>query len=320
MAMIQRKVGLVAMLIAAICLALPLSALAVETTDPIRIVTIDSTDGDFLAYVYGEILNEKGYNVKYVRVDYTAEITGLETGDLDVTTSVWETTSYKQMMDAVATGKVENFGTAGVEVVESWWYPKYMEEVCPGLPDWTALKNPDCVKALSTAETAPKGRFLDAPPDWETEAGDRIKALDLDLEVISSGSIITMIAAVRSAIDRKEPVLSWGFIPHWFFNQTPGEFVQLPAYDVACFDDPAWGINKESTYDCGYKAGHLWKLANSEFSKRAPKAAELLRKFEVKTMEVADATDRVENGNEKIEDVAKDWINKNRATWEAWID
>lgn len=42
-----------------------------------------------------------------------------------------------------------------------WWYPAYMEERCPGLPDWTALL--DCADAFSTAETAPGAAILERP-------------------------------------------------------------------------------------------------------------------------------------------------------------
>jgi hypothetical protein len=34
------------------------------------------------------------------------------------------------------------------------------------LPDWKALLQPGCVKALSVAETAPKARFLSGPIEW----------------------------------------------------------------------------------------------------------------------------------------------------------
>ena len=40
-----------------------------------------------------------------------------------------------------------------------------MKEKCPGLPNWEALKEPACAEAFSTAETAPKGRYLGGPVD-----------------------------------------------------------------------------------------------------------------------------------------------------------
>ena len=67
------------------------------------------------------------------------------------------------MDEATATGKVENLGETGMSAIEEWWYPEYMKEKCPGLPDWEALKK--CAEQFSTPETAPKGRYLGGPGD-----------------------------------------------------------------------------------------------------------------------------------------------------------
>lgn len=120
--------------VAAFALAGSLSAQE-NKADPIRISIISSTDGDFLAYAYGGVLEEFGYNVKYVRVDYTAQIATLETGDLDVTTSIRDSTGWENLVAAVQGGNVVNHGPTGVHIQEGWWYPDYLTEFCPGLPD-----------------------------------------------------------------------------------------------------------------------------------------------------------------------------------------
>ena len=45
-----------------------------------------------------------------------------------------------------ATGKTEVFGPTGMQAKEEWWYPEYMKEKCPGLPNWEALKDPACAE------------------------------------------------------------------------------------------------------------------------------------------------------------------------------
>ena len=50
-----------------------------------------------------------------------------------------------------ATGKTERLGALGPKAKEEWWYPIYMKEKCPGLPNWEALKDPKCAEAFSTA-------------------------------------------------------------------------------------------------------------------------------------------------------------------------
>ncbi|TIT82138.1 MAG: ABC transporter, partial [Mesorhizobium sp.] len=127
-----------------------------DQSGPIKIVVTGITDADFIANVYGAFLEKQGFKVERVKADYAAQFVGLEAGDLDFSTSIWETS--RDIFDAaLATGEVVNMGATGVKVREGWWYPTYVEKLCPGLPDWKALLQPDCVKALSTVETAPLG-------------------------------------------------------------------------------------------------------------------------------------------------------------------
>ena len=55
------------------------------------------------------------------------------------------------MKAADDSGKTEKLGMLGPKAKEEWWYPEYMKEKCPGLPNWEALKDPACAEAFSTA-------------------------------------------------------------------------------------------------------------------------------------------------------------------------
>lgn len=296
----------------------PAGADAADTNKPISVAVIDSSDADFVAYVYGGLLERNGFNVEYLRIDYSAMIPAIETGDLDVTTSIWDTTSWSGIETSVRDEAAVNYGSTGVAVREGWWYPTYMEEVCPGLPNWEALKTEACMAALATAETAPKGRYVDAPADWETDSQMRMQALGLDYEVVNSGSIVTMIATVRAAVERNEPIFSWGYVPHWYFDDTPGDFVALPAATSACFEDASVGPNPDATGDCGFSTGFIWKLANTDFINKSPEASRLLHLLRLSTLDVAKATGLVENDGESLETVAGAWLDANEAVWKSW--
>ena len=111
----------------------------------------------------GEVLEKAGLNVEYVQADYLAQFAGLKTGDLHVAMEIWETTGREAMDEATATGQVVNLGETGMQAIEEWWYPLYMKEACPGLPDWQALLEPACAEAFATPETA-AGRPLPRRP------------------------------------------------------------------------------------------------------------------------------------------------------------
>ena len=100
----------------------------VESLDPIKLTTHDWTGQIITTTIMGEVLKTAGYNVKYVQADYIAQFAGLKTGDLDVAMEIWETTGREAMDEAFATGKVVNMGETGMEAIEEWWYPAYMEE------------------------------------------------------------------------------------------------------------------------------------------------------------------------------------------------
>ena len=107
-----------------------------ESQDPIKIALFDWTSVNVNAKILGGILHRLGYNVDYVTADYLSSLTtGLTTGDIDVITEEWDTTAGDAMKASDATGKTERLGKLGPKAKEDWWYPIYMKEKCPGLPD-----------------------------------------------------------------------------------------------------------------------------------------------------------------------------------------
>ncbi len=151
------------------------AAFAQESTDPIKLTLHDWTGQLITTNIMGEVLKKAGYNIEYVQADYLAQFAGLETGDLTLAMEMWETTGREAMDASTATGKTENIGPTGMKAKEEWWYPEYMKEKCPGLPNWEALKDPACAEAFSTAETAPKGRYLGGPVTWGGFDDERVE-------------------------------------------------------------------------------------------------------------------------------------------------
>ena len=108
---------------------------AQDSPDPIRLTLHDWTGQLITTQIMGEVLQRAGLNVEYVQADYLAQFAGLKTGDLHVAMEIWETTGREAMDEATATGDVVNLGETGMQAIEEWWYPLYMKETCPGLPE-----------------------------------------------------------------------------------------------------------------------------------------------------------------------------------------
>lgn len=289
-----------------------------ETRQPIKMAQLNLPEADFITYTLGKILEKAGYKVEYVKADYTAHFTAIELDDLDVAPTAW--TNTPELIDAaVKTGNVENVGSNGLKVQEGWWYPSYVEKVCPGLPDWKALKNPDCIKALSRAEAPGKIHYIGTPADWAAHDEERVDALGLQFDIIPSGTQPALIAAMEGAIDRKEPVLGYGLSPHWLFDRADGKFVDLPAYDPACGTDPKWGINPDKAWDCGLQKGTVDKLINVKAKARAPGAYKILKRYMIDNATVGQATYKAEKEGKDIKDLADQWVSQNSAIWSEWL-
>ena len=219
--------------------------------------------------------------------------------------------------EAVATGDVVNMGETGMKAIEEWWYPTYMEEKCPGLPDWTALQS--CAEAFSTAETAPKGRYLGGPVTWGGFDEERVEALGLDFEVVHAGTDAALFAELEAAYQRKDPIILWIYSPHWAPAKYEGKFVEFPPYSKECYEDPAVGLNPDMAYDCGKPSGPIYKAAWKGVDAKWPGAAKAIRAFTLTNEDMGAMVGAVDLDGKTVEDVAADWVAKNEAIWSAWI-
>jgi glycine betaine/proline transport system substrate-binding protein len=288
-----------------------------ETSEPIRLVSMGAPDGDFMTLVLGEALKRVGYTVEIKTVDFAAHFIAVANGDLDMSVIAWP--NYPELLaSAIETGSVAAYGGTGVTIREGWWYPDYVAALCPGLPDWTALKEPTCVAALSTAETAPKGRVVDAPADWGSNSDKRVAALGLELQPVNPGSATGLGAALQGAIDRKEPIMGWGIKPYWVTDQNPGAWVDLPAFDPACISDPAWGPNPDATHDCDWLAGEVTKFGNMTRLDAIPLATTILKNFSLDVQEVAAATKAVDVDGQTLEDYVAGWVASRGDLLDSW--
>jgi glycine betaine/proline transport system substrate-binding protein len=284
--------------------------------EPIKLTINDWTGQYINSHIMGGILKRMGYNVKYVQADYLAQFTGLESGDLDVAMEIWRTTGKAAMEKALKTGKVVDAGDTGMQAREEWWYPLYMKERCPGLPDWKALNK--CAEMFSTPETAPKGRYLGGPVTWGGHDDERVKALGLNFDVVHAGTDAALHAEVVSAIQRKAPIVAWIYQPDWLPAKYKGEYVEFPKYTDACYDDKSWGTNKNALYDCGKPYGWIKKATWVGMKDKWPGAFHAVQNYKMDNQTIGLLIDEVANEGKTVDQVADEWLEKNKATWTPW--
>ena len=300
--------------------ALQATAEAPETEQAIKIALNNWSSQNLSSYVVGGVLESMGYSVEYIQADAMAQFAGLETGDITLQTEIWPTTQGARFADGLSSGNLADLGSLGLSAQEEWWYPLYMKEHCPTLPDWTALLEAECAQAFSSPQTAPNGRYLGGPASWEGFDDERVEALGLPWTVIHAGSDAAMWAELDSAYKRKAPIMMWVFSPHWWPTKYEGEFVQFPAYAEECYNDVSWGMNTSAKYDCGKPMGELHKTAWAGGADIWPSAYDTIANVSFSLDQYAALISAVDLDGNDAKDVADQWLAENESIWKSWVN
>ena len=296
----------------------PTSAQVPESSDPIRIIVNNWTSQLVLANISGQLLQKLGYSIDYKSSHTQMQYIALANGDLHFQVEVWEGTMAVPFETQVTRGRIIDAGSHDAITREDWWYPSYVEDVCPGLPDWEALKG--CASKLATPATAPRGRYLAGPTDWEKPDQERVKALGLEIEVVNASEADSLWNELADAFARKEPIILFNWTPNWVEAEYDGKFVDFPDHDPDCEMDPAWGVNPEQTHDCGNpKKGWLKKGVWSGFEEKWPCAFQLISNINFTNRQIAEAAAKVDVAGATTAEAAEQWVKENSAVWEPWI-
>ena len=322
----KRLVGTLAATVLAVALLAPLSANAgelPESDDPIRFALYDWTAQQAQVHIAGQILERAGYKVEYVVAGYQPSFQGVMDGDIAVALELWQFAAEELLARALESGNVEITGDSGVRPREGLVYPTYMEERCPGLPDWKALEK--CAELFGTPETLPKGRIVDYPADWGYDINKkRVEAYFGDKFVmVPGGSEGTIIAEIKSALARKQPLLVVFWEPSYVWSE-PGadlKFVDFqPAFQEGCDDDPAKGAFSDKVADCDWAQAWVRNAVWVGMKDKWPVAYNFMKAFSIGNDDYASFVKRIDNGGEELEAVAKSWIDDNEAKWRPWLD
>ncbi len=278
-----------------------------DANDPIKLAVLEWTGQHVTTHIVGQLLTKMGYKVDYVTAGNFPEFTGLADGTLDASVEVWMNNVGDIFPKVLEEKKVADVGSLGLKTEEGWVYPKYMEQVCPGLPDWTALTKPDCVKKLSTPDTFPKARLLDYPADWGSRSSAIIQDNNLPYEAVSAGSEGALVAELMSANAAKTPLVMMFWGPHYALAAVDVGWVKMPPCKS---NDNAHCINPPD----------VEKIVWSGFEKKWPAAYDLIKAVKVDATEQEQMMLDVDKKNQDIDAVTKQWIDAHQATWQPWID
>ena len=285
-----------------------------DSSQPIVIAEHNWSSQIVMARVIGGIFESMGNNVKYVPADSQAVYESINIGDVTLAHEVWESAFGKSFDKARDKGGVLDWGDHEARTIEDMGYPDWAAEFCPGLPDWNALKNPDCAAAFATPDSGGKGRMLEGPQSWHGDLiPQRIEALGLgDLWTVKfAGTADALWAELKAAKNEGRGTIIFNWTPN-FTDGAGFTFIDFPPYYDGC--RPVDGGDGK----CGAPDGYLKKAVNVNFPKTHPAAAAMYKKMSFNTSQIGAMAALVDEDKMTHADAATKWLADNKKVWEKW--
>ena len=255
------------------------------------------------------LLQQMGYKVQTSTLAEEVAWQGFSTGEVDVILENWGHPELEKKY--IQTDKLaQDAGPNGVTGIIGWYVPGWMVEKYPDITDWNNLnKYADLFK---TSESGDKGQFLGSDPTFVQYDEAMIANLGLNYKDVFSGSEAATITAFQQADKNKTPLIGYFYDPQWLHAEIKLVQVKLPPYTPGCDKDL-------KAVACDYPPYILNKIARTEWLSSAGDAATFVKNFKWANADQNAVADAITNKGMKELDAAKQWIDANPATWQAWI-
>ena len=255
------------------------------------------------------LLQQMGYKVETSTLAEEVAWQGFQTGEVDVILENWGHPDLEKKY--IATDKLaQDDGPNGVTGIIGWYVPGWMVEKYPDITDWNNLnKYADLFK---TSESGDKGQFLGSDPTFVQYDEALIANLHLNYKDVFSGSEAATITAFQQADKNKTPLIGYFYDPQWLQSEIKLVQIKLPAYTSGCDAD----LKKVA---CDYPPYILNKIVRTAWFTSGGDAATFIKNFKWANADQNSVADAITNKNMTPEDAAKQWIDANQATWQAWL-
>ncbi len=312
MYILKRTVGAI---VAGIMLAFSAGTISAEDSSaPIVIPTHNWSSQVVMAYVIGGIFESMGNYVEYVSADTQAVYESIRQGDVTISHEVWQSTFGKSFYAAMAKGGIIDAGNHDTISLEEVGVPQWVidQGLCPGLPNYEALKN--CKDVFATVDSGGKGRILDGPQSWHgVEYTDRVEALLGDDWVVKfAGSADALWAELAAAKKEGRGTIVFNWTPN-FTDKDGFAFIKWPRYYLGCRKQDG-GDSK-----CGSPIGWLKKAANYKFPKTHPAAYTAFSRMSFTAAHIGGMAALVDIDKMSHKDAAKTWLAANEDVWKPFV-
>ena len=290
-----------------------------KAADPIRIPVLNWTSQIVMANVMAQIFEEMGHTAELVPAESASRYEAVRIGDLHVAHETWESTMALPFYEAMDKGGLIDAGSHDLITFEEMGVPNWVieEGLCPGLPNWEALKDPACAANFATADSDGKGRWLEGPYEWHTDVmPNRLKGLGIDdlWTVKFAGSADAIWAELKAAKAEGRGTVIFNWSPN-FTDAAGFTFIEFPPYFEGCRLEQGGSLE---TTGCGSPKGWLKKAAHIKFPLSHPDAYKFYTKMSFTAPQIGTMADLVDNQGLSHADAAAKFIADNRDLFDLW--
>ncbi|MGX1371268.1 glycine betaine/proline transport system substrate-binding protein [Streptomyces canus] len=187
----------------------PVQKAAAETKRPVNVAWFPWDEDIAVTYLWKNVLEKRGYQLNLKQMDVGPVYTGLASGDLDLNFDAWLPYAQKNYWDQ-SKDSLADLGT--------WYQPTSLEVAVPSY-----VKGVKSYEDLKGKADLFDGKIIGIEPG--TGEMNLLKnkvlpgyGLDKEYEVVD-GSTPAMLAELKRAYARKQPVAVVLWSPHWAYSQ-----------------------------------------------------------------------------------------------------
>ncbi|MFI6036584.1 ABC transporter permease/substrate binding protein [Streptomyces sp. NPDC051315] len=267
------------------------SATDVGKGEEITIGYIPWDEGIASTYLWKELLEERGFEVKTTQYAAGPLYTGLATGQVDFQTDSWLPTTHAEYW--------KKYGEQ-LDDLGQWYGPTSLELTVPSY-----MKDVNSLADLKGKSAAFGGRITGIEPSAGMMGLLKDKVLrqyglDGTYKVVD-GSTPAMLAELKRAYAKKEPIVVTLWSPHWAYSE----------YGLKKLKDPegAWG-----------KGDGVHTLARKGFAADHPEVGKWLEDFSMTEGQLTGLEARIQKaGKGKEQDAVRTWLKDNPGLVDRWV-
>ncbi|MFE3854039.1 ABC transporter permease/substrate binding protein [Streptomyces griseorubiginosus] len=187
----------------------PVQKTAAETKRPVNVAWFPWDEDIAVTYLWKNVLEKRGYELNLKQMDVGPVYTGLAAGDLDLNFDAWLPYAQKNYWDQ-SKDRLKDLGT--------WYQPTSLEVAVPSY-----VKGVKSYEDLKGKADLFDGKIIGIEPGTGEMNLLKTKVLpgyglDKEYDVVD-GSTPAMLAELKRAYARKQPVAVVLWSPHWAYSQ-----------------------------------------------------------------------------------------------------